>query len=51
MTMAGRAFDEVFAEHRLTPTEREALVWHLAALRMRRLVEALLPRVPEPPQP
>lgn len=36
-------FDELFAEHRLTPEERRALVWHLAAYRARKTVEALLP--------
>lgn len=37
-------FDEFFAEHKLTDAEREALVWHLAAIRTRRLVELLLPK-------
>lgn len=44
-----RSFDEVFAEHKLTAEERTALVWHLAAIRTRHLVETLLPeRGPEP---
>lgn len=34
-------FDEFFSEHRLTTKEREALVWHLAAYRMRRTIEML----------
>lgn len=38
-----RTFDEVFSEHRLTQEERTALVWRLAAIRMRRLVETLAP--------
>lgn len=38
-----RTFDEAFAELNLTQSEREALVWHLAALRARKTVEALLP--------
>ena len=38
-----RTFDDAFAEHSLTPAERTALVWHLAALRARKTVEALLP--------
>lgn len=38
-----RSFDELFAELNLTPEERAALVWHLAALRTQRLVETLLP--------
>lgn len=37
-----RPFDEVFPPHTLRPGEREALVWHLAALRARNTVEALL---------
>lgn len=36
-------FDEAFAELNLKPAEREALVWHLAQLRARKTVEALLP--------
>ena len=36
-----RTFDEAFAEHRLTADERLALVWHLAAIRTRELVETL----------
>ena len=39
-----RTFEEVFAEHRLTIDEYTALVWHLAAFRARKTVEALLPR-------
>jgi hypothetical protein len=38
-----RTFDELFAELNLTPAERVALVWHLAAFRARKTVEALLP--------
>lgn len=38
-----RTFDEVFAEHTITPAERRELVWHLAAYRARRTVETLLP--------
>jgi hypothetical protein len=38
-------FDELFAEHHLTPRERELLVHHLAAMRYRKLLELLLPRV------
>lgn len=38
-----KTFDELCAELRVTPREREALVWHLAAYRARRTVEALLP--------
>lgn len=37
-------FDELFADHRLTDAEREALVHHLANLRARRTIETLLPR-------
>lgn len=37
-----RTFDEAFAEHHLTPAERTAMVWHLAAYRARKTVEALL---------
>ena len=40
--MSERHFDVVFGEHRLTPAERAALVWHLAALRFQRTIEALL---------
>ena len=40
---ATRTFDEAFAELNLTPEERAALVWHLAACRARKTVEALLP--------
>ena len=36
-------FDEVFAGHRLTFRERELLVWHLATMRARKTIEALLP--------
>lgn len=36
-------FDELFADLHLTPAERAALVWHLAAFRARKTVEALLP--------
>lgn len=38
-----RTFDEAFAELNLKPAERAALVWHLAAIRTRKLVETLLP--------
>ena len=34
-------FDELFAEHNLTPNERKALVMHLATLRAQKTVEAL----------
>ncbi len=37
-----RTFDELFAELNLTTAERTALVWHLAAFRARKTVEALL---------
>lgn len=43
-----RTFDEAFAEHSLTPSERTAMVWHLAAYRARKTVEALLPPPQEP---
>lgn len=36
-----RTFDEAFADHKLTPAERNALVWHLAMFRARKTVEAL----------
>lgn len=39
-----RTFDEAFEELNLTPAERAALVWHLAAFRARKTVEALLPK-------
>ncbi len=38
-----RTFDEAFEELNLTTSERTALVWHLAAFRARKTVEALLP--------
>ena len=41
-----RTFDEAFSEHHLKPHERAALVWHLAAIRTRKLIEALLPETP-----
>lgn len=41
-------FDEFCAQFRLRPTEREALVWHLAAFRHRKTVEALS-AAPTPP--
>jgi hypothetical protein len=44
MTENRRTFDEAFAEHRLTPQERAALVWHLAGIRTRKLIETLLPQ-------
>ena len=34
-------FDELFAEHNLTPEERKALVMHLATLRAQKTVQAL----------
>ncbi len=34
-------FDELFAEHNLTPKERKALVMHLATLRAQKTVQAL----------
>lgn len=42
-----RTFDEAFAEHRLTPEERLELVWYLAHIRAKRLIETLGP----PPKP
>lgn len=39
-----RTFDEAFSELNLTHKERSALVWHLAAIRMRKIVETLLPQ-------
>lgn len=39
-----RSFDEAFAEHKLSADEREELVWRLAAIRMRSVVEKLVPR-------
>lgn len=42
-----RTFDEVFGEMSLTPEERSAMVWHLAAMRARKTIEALLPGPPE----
>jgi hypothetical protein len=38
-------FDELFAEHNLTPNERKDLVIHLVTLRARKLIEALLPTI------
>ena len=38
-------FDELFAEHNITPEEREALVTHLAMLRATATIKALLLRV------
>ena len=40
-----RTFDEVFGggNLRVTPNERAALVWHLASMRARKTIEALLP--------
>jgi hypothetical protein len=38
-----RTFDEAFEELHITTDERAALVWHLAAFRARRTIEALLP--------
>lgn len=45
-----RTFDEAFAELNLKPDERAALVWHLAAIRTRKLVETLLPEPKIDPQ-
>ena len=39
-----RTFDEAFADLSLTATERAALVWQLATIRNRKLVEKLLPQ-------
>lgn len=36
-------FDELFSEHKMRPGERRELVFHLAAMRARRTIEALLP--------
>lgn len=36
-------FDGFCGTHRVTPSERTALVWHLASFRARGTVEALLP--------
>lgn len=36
-------FDELFAEHTLTPLERKALVLHLAMLRAQKTIAALEP--------
>ena len=48
-------FDELFAEHNLTPNERKALVMHLATLRAQKTVEALqdcpLAAAPSTPPP
>ena len=48
-------FDELFAEHNLTPNERKALVMHLATLRAQKTVEALqdcpLASAPSTPPP
>lgn len=38
-----RTFDELLGEHTLTYEERRLLVWHLASMRARATVEALLP--------
>lgn len=38
-----RPFDEAFGELNLTPEERLAMVWHLAQIRTRKLVETLGP--------
>ena len=35
-------FDELFAGFTLTAEERRLLIWHLAAYRMRKTLEALL---------
>lgn len=39
---AGKPFDEAFKELSLTTAEREALVFHLGALRLQRTIQALL---------
>ena len=41
-----RTFDEAFAELHLTKKERKDLVWHLAGIRTRRLMDTLLPDEP-----
>jgi hypothetical protein len=43
------AFDDLCARWNATPAERVELVWYLAAIRTRRLVEALLLAPPRPP--
>lgn len=40
---AARTFDQAFAEHRLTPAERSALVRHLASIRAEKTIKALDP--------
>lgn len=42
-----RTFDELLGEHNVTPAERVTLVWHLAMIRARKTVEALLPTDPK----
>jgi hypothetical protein len=37
-------FDELFSEHTLTDAERRELVYFLAAFRMRKTIERLLPQ-------
>lgn len=36
-------FDELFKEHRLTPEEREELIFYLGMLRMTKTVRSLIP--------
>jgi hypothetical protein len=40
-----RTFDEVFGEMRLTYRERELMAHHLASIRYRKTIEAILPNV------
>jgi hypothetical protein len=42
----GKAFDQFCFTRRVTKQERVELAWHLAAIRTRRLIEALLPERP-----
>ena len=35
-------FDQLFADHHLTDGERTELIYHLAAIRARKTIEALL---------
>ena len=44
-------FDELFAEHNLTPEERKALVMHLATLRAQKTVATLQDCPHAAPQP
>ena len=38
-----RTFDEFLSDYTITPQERRELVYHLAAFRARKTIEALLP--------